>query len=167
MADEKSKTDDLTKIYNRRYFFEILLEKIESSRIAKSFFYLIIFDIDHFKGINDTYGHSFGAFTIAQTGKLIKTATEHRGLASRFGGDEFMVFIPNVNIETARQIAETIRLEVEAHPFVMEGITLGPTISVGVSDLKKDDTMASLFKRADEALYQSKRTGRNKVSVVT
>ncbi len=159
--------DELTGLIVKRRFDEELNRYIAVSRTQGAELAMIMIDIDGVKRINDTYGHSFGAFTIAQTGKLIKTATEHRGLASRFGGDEFMVFIPNVNIETARQIAETIRLEVEAHPFVMEGITLGPTISVGVSDLKKDDTMASLFKRADEALYQSKRTGRNKVSVVT
>jgi diguanylate cyclase (GGDEF)-like protein len=159
--------DELTGLVVKRRFDEELNRYIAVSRTQGAELAMIMIDIDGVKRINDTYGHSFGAFTIAQTGKLIKAATEHRGLASRFGGDEFRVFIPNVNIETARQIAETIRLEVEAHPFVMEGITLGPTISVGVSDLKKDDTMASLFKRADEALYQSKRTGRNKVSVVT
>jgi two-component system, cell cycle response regulator len=159
--------DELTGLVVKRRFDEELNRYIAVSRTQGAELAMIMIDIDGVKRINDTYGHSFGAFTIAQTGKLIKAATEHRGLASRFGGDEFMVFIPNVNIEAARQIAETIRLEVKAHPFVMEGITLGPTISVGVSDLKKDDTMASLFKRADEALYQSKRTGRNKVSVVT
>jgi two-component system, cell cycle response regulator len=159
--------DELTGLIVKRRFDEELNRYIAVSRTQGAELAMIMIDMDGVKQINDTYGHSFGAYAIAQTGKLIKAATEHNGLASRFGGDEFMVFIPNVNIEAAQQIAETIRRQVETHPFEKEGIDLRPTVSVGVSDLKKGDTMASLFKRADEALYLSKRTGRNKVSIVS
>jgi two-component system, cell cycle response regulator len=158
--------DELTGLIVKRRFDEELDRYIAVSRAHGADLAMIMIDMDGVKQINDTYGHSFGAYSIAQTGKLIKAATEHRGMASRFGGDEFMVFIPNVNIEAAQQIAEMIRQQVEAHRFEMEGILLHPTVSVGVSNLKTDDTMASLFKRADDALYQSKRTGRNKVSIV-
>jgi two-component system, cell cycle response regulator len=158
--------DELTGLIVKRRFDEELNRYIAVALSQGVDLAMIMIDIDGIKPINDTHGHTFGAYTIAQTGKLIKAATEHLGLASRFGGDEFMVCIPNVNIDAAQRIAETIRLQVETHPFEKEGITLHPTISVGVSELKTGDTMVSLFKRADEALYMSKRTGRNKVSIV-
>ncbi len=96
---------------------------------------------------------------------MIKSIIEHKGLASRFGGDEFMAFLPNIDMEGAQQVAETVRQQVETHLFEMEDVILHPTVSIGVSSLKMDDTIASLFKRADDALYLSKRTGRNKVSI--
>ena len=157
--------DELTGLIVKRRFDEELNRYIAVSRTKGADLAMIMIDIDGVKKINDTYGHSFGAYTIAQTGKLIKAATEHRGMASRFGGDEFMAFITNVDGEAARRIAETIRHQVETYPFEKEGITLHPTLSIGVSNLRKDDTMTSLFHRADQALYQSKRTGRNKVSL--
>jgi len=158
--------DELTGLIVKRRFDEELNRFIAVSRTQGAELAMIMIDIDGVKQINDTYGHSFGAYAISQTGKLIKVATDHKGLASRFGGDEFMIFLPNFKMDAAEQIAETIRLQVATHNFEMEGIILRPTISVGVSILKKNDTMASLFKRADEALYMSKRTGRNKVSTL-
>lgn len=157
--------DELTGLVVKRRFDEELNRYIAVALSKGAELTMIMIDIDGVKQINDTYGHSFGAYTIAQTGKLIKAVIEHTGLASRFGGDEFMVFIPNLNRTVGQQIAETIRHEVEAHRFAMEGIVLHPTVSLGVSNLKAGDTLASLFKRADDALYQSKRTGRNKVSI--
>ncbi len=159
--------DELTGLIVKRRFDEELNRYLAVALSKGADLAMIMIDIDGVKQINDTYGHSFGAYTIAQTGKLIKAVIEHKGLASRFGGDEFMVFIPNINLEVAQQIAETIRQQVECHLFEMAGIILHPTVSIGVSEIKIDDTIVSLFKRADDALYQSKRTGRNKVSTVT
>ncbi len=158
--------DELTGLIVKRRFDEELNRFIAVSRTQGAELAMIMMDIDGVKQINDTYGHSFGAYTISQTGKLIKAATDHKGLASRFGGDEFMIFLPNFTMDAAGQIAETIRVQVETHNFAMEGISLRPTISVGVSILKMNDSMDSLFKRADEALYMSKRTGRNKVTTI-
>ncbi len=157
--------DDLTGLIVKRRFDEELNRYFAVALSKGTDLAMIMIDIDGVKQINDTYGHSFGAYTIAQTGKLIKTIIEHKGLASRFGGDEFMVFIPNIDMEGAQQVAETVRQQVEAHDFEMEDVTLHPTVSIGVSNLKIDDTIASLFKRADDALYLSKRTGRNRVSI--
>jgi diguanylate cyclase (GGDEF)-like protein len=158
--------DELTGLVVKRRFDEELDRFIAVSLTRGAELAMIMMDIDGVKKINDTHGHAFGAYTISQTGKLIKAITNQKGLASRFGGDEFMVFLPNFNLDAAEQIAETIRSQVERYNFEMEGITLRPTISIGVSILKKNDTMDSLFKRADEALYMSKRTGRNKVSTL-
>jgi two-component system, cell cycle response regulator len=158
--------DELTGLVVKRRFDEELDRFIAVSLTRGAELAMVMMDIDGVKQINDTHGHAFGAYTISQTGKLIKAITNQKGLASRFGGDEFMVFLPNFQLDAAEQIAETIRLQVETYTFEMEGIILRPTISIGVSVLKKNDTMASLFKRADEALYISKRTGRNKVSTI-
>ena len=117
------------------------------------------------KQINDTYGYAFGAYTISETGGLIKAAFEKKGLASRFGGDEFMAFMPDVQAEEAYQVAEAIRTRVGTLPYEKEGVSVRPTICIGIINLSADDNMTSLFKRADKALYRSKRTGRNKVSV--
>jgi len=158
--------DELTGLVVKRRFDEELDRFIAVALTRGADLAMIMMDIDGVKQINDTHGHAFGAYTISQTGKLIKAITNHKGLASRFGGDEFMVFLPNFKLEAAEQLAETIRSQVETYNFELEGIRLRPTISIGLSILKKDDTMASLFKRADEALYISKRTGKNKVSTV-
>lgn len=158
--------DELTGLFVKRRFDEELNRFIAVSRTKGTELAMIMIDIDGVKRINDTHGHAFGAYTISQTGKIIKATTEQKGFASRFGGDEFMIFLPNYTLGAAQQMAETLRAQVEAYRFEMEGILLRPTISLGISPLKKEDTMESLFKRADEALYMSKRTGRNKVSTV-
>lgn len=157
--------DELTGLVVKRRFDEELNRYIAVAKTQGKGLAMIMMDLDGLKRINDTYGHSFGAYTISETGALIKAAFEKKGLASRFGGDEFMAFMPNVQAEEAHRIAEEIRTRVETHPYEKDGISLKPTICIGVSNLKTDDSMASLFERADEALYMSKRSGRNKVSV--
>lgn len=158
--------DELTGLVVKRRFDEELNRYIAVARAQGSGLAMIMIDIDGVKQINDTHGHAYGAYTIAQIGKLIKAATEHRGLASRFGGDEFMAFVPDVTPDEAHQFAEALRRRIEVHPFEKDGIALKPTISAGVSELKPDDTMISLFKRTDDALYLAKRTGRNRVGIV-
>jgi diguanylate cyclase (GGDEF)-like protein len=163
--DNLMNIDELTGLVVKRRFDEELDRYIAVAKAQGKGLAMIMMDLDGIKKINDTHGHSFGAYTIAETGALIKAIIDQKGLASRFGGDEFMAFLPNVKAETARQVAEEIRARVETHPYEKDGISLKPTICVGVSNLKGDDSMTALFNRADEALYMSKRTGRNKVSV--
>jgi diguanylate cyclase (GGDEF)-like protein len=86
-------------------------------------------------------------------------------MASRFGGDEFMAFVPDTRVEEVHRIAEGIREKIETHRFEKDGISLKPTISIGVSGFHSNDSMESLFKRTDEALYLSKNSGRNRVSM--
>ncbi len=163
--DNLMNIDDLTGLIVKRRFDEELDRYIAVAKSQGTGLAMIMMDLDGIKQINDTYGHSFGAYTIAQTGKLIKAVIEQKGLASRFGGDEFMAFVPNVQAEEARQLAEEIRTCVEAYPYEKDSISLRPTISIGLSDMRADDSLPSLFRRADEALYLSKRSGRNKVSM--
>lgn len=157
--------DELTGLIVKRRFDEELNRYIAVAKRQGKGLAMIMMDMDGLKQINDTYGHSFGAYAIAETGSLIKAAFEKKGLASRFGGDEFMAFMPNVQAEEARQAAEALRMRVENHAYKKDGISLRPTICIGISNLKAEDSMTSLFKRADDALYMSKRSGRNKVSI--
>jgi diguanylate cyclase (GGDEF)-like protein len=125
---------------------------------------MMMMDMDGIKQINDTHGHAFGAYAIAETGRIIKRVVGKKGLASRFGGDEFMAFIPDASIETAQCIGEEIRESVENHSYVKDDVVLEPTICIGISVLKYGDTLETLLTRADAALYHSKRAGRNLVS---
>lgn len=157
--------DELTGLVVKRRFDEELNRFAAVAKKQSGSLAMMMMDMDGIKQINDTHGHAFGAFAISETGRIIKKVVGKRGLASRFGGDEFMAFIPNASIETARLIGEEIRGAVEAHPYVKDDIVLKPTISIGISALKPDDTLETLLNRADEALYQSKRAGRNLVSL--
>ncbi len=144
--------DELTGLIVKRRFDEELNRYIAVAKTKRKGLAMIMMDMDGLKQINDTHGHSFGAYAIAETGALIKAVFENKGLASRFGGDEFMAFMPNVQAEEARQIPEKLRMRVETHPYEKDGISLRPTICIGVSNLRADDSMTSLFNRSDDAL---------------
>ena len=157
--------DELTGLIVKRRFDEELNRFAAVAKKQGSCLAMMMMDLDGIKKINDTHGHTFGAYTISETGRIIKKLIGQKGLASRFGGDEFMAFIPNATIETARCIGENIRRSVEIHPYIKDEIVLKPTICIGISALKTGDTLETLLKRADKALYQSKRRGRNRVTV--
>lgn len=158
--------DELTGLVVKRRFDEELNRYVAVAKKRGECLTMMMMDMDGLKQINDTHGHTFGAYAISETGRIIKAAIDHKGLASRFGGDEFMAFIPNVCAEAAGRVGEEIRRSVETHPYVKDGIALRPTICIGVSTLNTDDSMETLLVRADEALYRSKKAGRNRVSVI-
>jgi diguanylate cyclase (GGDEF)-like protein len=163
--DQLINIDELTGLVVKRRFDEELNRFVAVTKKQGNGLVLIMMDMDGIKQINDTYGHVFGAYAISETGKIIKSLVDQKGLASRFGGDEFMSFIPGVGLDTGGQLGEDIRRSVETHAYVKDGICLKPTISIGVSALNLEDTLETLLKRADDALYQSKRAGRNRVSL--
>lgn len=165
--DHLMNIDELTGLVVKRRFEEEMNRYVAVAKKQGRDLAMMMMDLDGVKQINDTYGHAFGEYTISQTGKLIKSAIDQIGLASRFGGDEFMAFVPDTRVEAVHRIAEEIREKVETHRYEKDGISLKPTISIGVSGFQADDNMASLFKRTDEALYQSKNSGRNRVSSIT
>jgi diguanylate cyclase (GGDEF)-like protein len=165
--DHLMNIDGLTGLVVKRRFEEEMNRYVAVAKKQDRDLAMMMMDLDGVKQINDTYGHSYGEYTIAQTGKLIKAVIDQIGMASRFGGDEFMAFIPDTRADEVHRIAEEIRQKVETHRFEKDGISLRPTISIGVSGFQSDDNMASLFKRADKALYLSKNMGRNRVSMAT
>lgn len=158
--------DELTGLVLKRRFDEELNRHVAVALKNKSQFSMFMMDMDGLKSINDTYGHPAGSYCVSETGKIIKDVISSKGLASRFGGDEFMAFLLNTPVDKASKIAEEIRFRVEQHEYEKDGIRLTPTISIGLTELKENDTSETLLKRADDALYLSKGSGRNRISVI-
>ena len=158
--------DDLSGLYLRRRFDAELDRMIGRALLMRTPVALLAMDLDGVKGINDTYGHLFGAYTIGEAGKLIGKAMEGTGIACRFGGDEFIAALPGEALQGGRRVAERIRLAVEQHLFVYETVRLRPSISIGVASCPEQAQDArALFTLADAALYRAKRDGKNRVAV--
>lgn len=157
-------TDGLTGVHNRRYFDHRSL--IEFSQAVRHRYPLacLFLDIDHFKTINDAHGHPVGDEVLRQVGGLIQRSLRTGDLAARYGGEEFVVLLPRTDLAGAREVAERIRLMVQEAPFVTaDGGTVSATLSAGLAMLPMGATsFAELLSAADRALYEAKRTGRNR-----
>ncbi len=153
--------DPLTKVYNRLKFDEILQTEIERAKRYKTSFSLIMFDIDDFKKINDTFGHQVGDFILKEMARLVKKNIRATDFLARWGGEEFMVLAPHTNITCAEKLACKLKIVIENHDFKIGKITA----SFGVTEYEEGDTPNSIIHRADEALYQAKNKGKNQVVV--
>jgi two-component system, cell cycle response regulator len=126
---------------------------------------VLMMDMDGLKQINDQHGHQMGAFCIAEVGKLIAKVIGEKGMMCRFGGDEFIGYLPRCTVEEAADIAEAVRAEVAAHLFQRGDVSVHPTISIGVAERTAEvKTAEELVRLADDALYRAKRAGKNAVS---
>lgn len=158
-------TDSLTGLLAPRRFDAALDEAVRSARTKGSRLALVVFDLDDLKQINDKHGHAMGAATIAQVGALIAEVVGPRGTATRFGGDEFVVFLPGFSEEMATALADELRARVGAHRFERDQKVVKPTISAGVAVFPdKADSAKALFDAADRALYRAKAKGKNRVA---
>jgi diguanylate cyclase len=158
--------DPLTGLFNRRAL-EQHVEDLWSESGSPTLSVLSL-DIDHFKRINDTYGHAVGDVVIRHVADTVRKCIRGDDIAVRFGGEEFLVLLPDPPLEGAIKVAETIRGRIEALRLTRkhDNLTLNPfTISLGVAVRREDENHESLFERADQALYQSKSGGRNRVTV--
>lgn len=165
---EMAVTDGLTGLNNRRYLDNHLPGMVEKAAGRNRPLSIVMCDIDHFKQVNDTYGHDVGDEVIREFARRIKKNIRGIDLACRYGGEEFVVVMPDTDMTLAKVVAERIRSEVALHPFIAaEGSHQLPiTVSMGVSCLlDREDTPDRLIKRADVALYNAKRAGRNTVTV--
>lgn len=158
---EISNTDKLTGIPNRRFFQEKLEEQIECYRKEQKTFSLLIIDIDHFKKVNDTYGHQIGDIVLVKLANILKNQARPEDIPARFGGEEFTIILPNTDVEEAIAIAQNIIQKVELAEWKETGSL---TISIGAATFTKKDTEESIVKNADQALYSSKETGRNRAT---
>ena len=165
-VDRLINIDGLTGLVVKRRFDEDFSRHVAVALRNESPLSMLMIDMDGLKRINDTYGHPFGAYSISETAKIIKNVMSSKGLASRFGGDEFMAFLPNTPVDKAKEIAEEIRRNVEQHNYEKDNTRFSLTISIGLAMLKENDTPETFFKRADDALYISKKSGRNRVSII-
>lgn len=165
---ELSSTDMMTKLKLKYYFFNVLTDKLDSAFAQNSSLSVLMFDIDFFKKFNDTYGHACGDYVLQTVAKIIKNGIRSQDMASRYGGEEFTVMLNNTGKNEAMQVAERIRKNIEKNDFHYEDQHMKVTISIGVSVFSVDNnpvtTAKHLVEQADQALYISKRTGRNKVT---
>ncbi len=154
--------DRLTGAFNRNRIDEILQQEVERTRRYQFPLSLILFDLDHFKGINDTYGHLSGDDILKAVVDIVKDNIRRTDFIGRWGGEEFMVLAPGTGLEQAAELADKIRSRIESHSFAMVGAV---TISCGVATFKGEDRSIDLIKRADDALYLAKDKGRNTVEI--
>ncbi len=159
--------DTLTALYNRRYMEERLMAETQKAFYSGSSLSLVMVDIDHFKKVNDTFGHTAGDQVLKEIASLLKNSTRKKDTVARYGGEEFILILPEAGLEETVMIAERIRKQIENTPFEVSQTQLHLTISLGISNFpnhharSKDD----LIKMADHALYEAKRGGRNRVCV--
>jgi len=163
---EDANTDGLTKCYNKAYFNNAIEHEIKKSKVTGQPLTLVVFDLDHFRNLNNNFGHDAGDFALKEKARLLKTQGIRQGdIYARYGGEEFCVLLPNTNLKQAYEIAERLRKLIETHEFIYDGKRLPVTTSVGVADFRPGVlTGTDLFKRADLALYKSKEGGRNQVN---
>ncbi len=163
---EEANTDGLTKCYNKSYFNNKLDLEVKKSKVTGNPLSLIIFDLDHFKKLNDNYGHDAGDYVLKELAQLLRDNGIRKGdTFARYGGEEFVVLLPKTNLKQAFEIAERLRKLVESHKFTYESKRLPVTASIGVADYRQGVEIGTdLFKRADSAVYKSKDGGRNQVN---
>ena len=160
--EELSVTDKLTGLYNRLKLDEVLTMRIEEFKRYKTEFSILLLDIDDFKKINDTYGHDVGDYVLKTVAKTLKENTRTTDVVGRWGGEEFIIVCENTNLDGSKTLAEHLRDIVYKTNFEKVG---NITISLGIAQFKENDTISSVFKRADNRLYIAKTTGKNRVGV--
>jgi diguanylate cyclase (GGDEF)-like protein len=160
---ETAELDSLTKLYNRHKFNQISLQEFRNALVKKQNLSLIMFDIDHFKLVNDNYGHDIGDIIIKAFTHLAKHSIKNKDIIARWGGEEFVILLPNTTLKEAGIVSERIRKKIENYNFPKINKKTG---SFGVSTLNLQieikDNIDKMIKRADEALYMAKNNGRNK-----
>ena len=151
-------TDKLTNIYNRYKFEEFLTYEMERVNRYNEKFSLLMFDVDFFKDINDTYGHLTGDRVLKEIATITKTSIRKIDIFARWGGDEFVILFPSTNLDSARMIAEKLRKAIFSHNY---GIEKRVSVSIGVTQYLKKESIESVIKRVDNLLYIAKNNGRN------
>ncbi len=156
--------DSLTQLYNKKYFIDVLSKEFSFSRRDKQALSLMMLDIDHFKRINDTYGHIAGDQVLKALGAHLQKHVRLENVACRYGGEEFAVILRNVTPELAHTVAERLRTSLAAERIDFKGKPIQITVSIGIAtyDSTNFETMEDLIQRADEYLYEAKTNGRNR-----
>lgn len=161
----EANTDSHTGCYNKGYFNNAIALEVKKSKVTGDPLSLILFDLDHFKHLNDNFGHDAGDYVLKTMADVIRdNGSRENDIFARYGGEEFVILLPKTNIKQAFEIAERLRKLVEQTDFIYDNQKLPVTASIGVADYRKGvATGTDLFKRADNAVYKAKDGGRNQV----
>ncbi|WP_415891742.1 diguanylate cyclase [Neptuniibacter sp. PT8_73] len=163
VLQQKAFTDSLTSINNRAGFEKFLKQEIEKAGTGALTLGLVMFDLDHFKLVNDTYGHQVGDQVLIEIAKIVQRHIRSYDFFARWGGEEFMVLLPRSDLDAVSHVAETLRKTVDQHHFET---VKRVSISLGATSWYYNDDMDSFIERADKALYESKYAGRNRVTIL-
>ncbi|WP_024790984.1 MULTISPECIES: cache domain-containing protein [unclassified Lebetimonas] len=156
--------DPLTKIPNRRFFNQKLKEEFLRAKRYNTTFSLAMIDIDHFKKINDTYGHDTGDIVLKKMTSFIRKNIRKSDFFARWGGEEFMLIFPYTDLQKAKQICQKLKRELQENEFVQTPVKF--TISCGITEFRNDGDIENIIKRVDEALYEAKNSGRDKIVAI-
>ena len=161
----EANTDKHTGCYNKTYFNNRITLEVNKSKVTGEPLSLIIFDLDHFKKLNDNFGHDAGDYVLKEMAQVIRSnGIREQDVFARYGGEEFVILLPKTNLKQSFEIAERLRKLIESKEFIYDGKRLPVTASIGVADYRQGVvTGTDLFKRADEAVYKAKEGGRNQV----
>jgi len=160
-------TDDLTKLYNSRHFYNQLELEVDRSNRYNNPLSLLLMDIDHFKDYNDAYGHLEGNKVLVRIGQIIRSLLRKMDSAYRYGGEEFTVILPETNGQEAKTVAERINAAIESEVYYpAPGQEASITISIGVTEYDPREDIKTFISRSDKAMYKSKLAGRNRVSTI-
>ncbi|MCW8833851.1 MAG: YfiR/HmsC family protein, partial [Colwellia sp.] len=161
---ELATQDDMTKLYNRRHFLELAQRELSQLQRTKGAGAVLMIDIDHFKNINDSYGHAAGDQAIINVANILKDNLREYDMVGRLGGEEFAMFLPNCEIEIATKIAERMRVKIASLSTSYQQTSIKLTVSIGLTAKRADETnIDNIIQRADKALYQAKNSGRDRV----
>lgn len=165
--EELSNTDGLTKIYNRRYFTELVeLEFQRAKRYGSKLSYLML-DIDHFKPVNDQFGHLIGDRLLVSVAGILESNLRRHDVLGRYGGDEFALIMPETDLDGALVVAERHRSQIEAYSMPYNDSKINVTVSLGIASMppSEPDTVDELLRYADEALLLAKKNGKNRIEI--
>ena len=157
--------DPLTRVFNAGAYYRACDQQIHASQRTNQAFAVLFIDLDHFKSINDTYGHAVGDDVLRAVALVLQTTVRRSDIVGRIGGEEFSVFLPNTQVQGAELLAENLRLAIESIHIEVDGVRLKITASIGVAAKRyAQETMQAIQQHADQAMYEAKRGGRNRVS---
>lgn len=159
---DDARTDSLTGLPNRRAFDEHLLRQFDQWQERRAIWSVLMIDIDHFKSLNDSFGHVAGDRALVHVATVLRATLRHSDVVVRYGGDEFAVILPATEVHRAGQVADRARVAVQNAELVCEGQQLPITVSCGAANVENSDDSVAVLRRADQALYKAKHTGRNR-----
>ncbi|MBU1156300.1 MAG: GGDEF domain-containing protein, partial [Proteobacteria bacterium] len=157
--------DGLTGVLNRRRFMELSRQEVARSHRYGGALSLIMLDVDHFKAVNDSYGHEVGDEVLVSLSKVCRQVLRQVDLFGRVGGEEFMALLPETGLEGAAMVAERLREALDTHAVSASKPEVRVTISLGVAQLSPETRLSDLMRLADDAMYRAKQNGRNRVEI--